>query len=125
MTVATIASWLKRLDEEGPAALVQPREPVNKFPEFVRYAVRLLKTLCLTMGKAKIAQMLCRVGLHLGTTTVGRMLKEPAASRSSDTPSDGRVVTAKRPDHVWRTPEVLGWLRIGAGRGTTLIMFAV
>ena len=59
-TAATIASWIKRLDEEGPDALVQLREPVNKFPDFVRYAVRLLKTLCPTMGKARIAQMLCR-----------------------------------------------------------------
>jgi transcriptional regulator with XRE-family HTH domain len=45
VTAATIASWMKRVDEEGPDALVQLREPVNKFPEFVRYAVRLLKAL--------------------------------------------------------------------------------
>jgi predicted RNA polymerase sigma factor len=103
VTAATIASWMKRLDEEGPQALVQLREPVNKFPELVRYAVRRLKTLCPTMGKAKIAQMLCRAGLHLGTTTVGRMLKEnpqPVSSQSGDVKSDGRVVTAKRPNHV-------------------------
>lgn len=31
VTAATIASWTKRLDEEGPDALVQLREPVNKF----------------------------------------------------------------------------------------------
>ncbi len=31
----TIASWMKRLDEEGEWALVQVGEPVNKFPEFV------------------------------------------------------------------------------------------
>jgi len=41
VTAATITCWMKRLDEEGPDALVQLREPVNKFPEFVRYAVRL------------------------------------------------------------------------------------
>ena len=34
VTAATIASWMKRVDEEGPDALVQLREPVNKFPEF-------------------------------------------------------------------------------------------
>lgn len=103
VTAATIASWMKRLDEEGPDALVQPREPVNKFPEFVRYAVRLLKALCPSMGQGKIAQLLCRAGLYLGTTTVGRMLKEnpkPASSQSEDATSDGRVVTAKRPNHV-------------------------
>ena len=42
----TIATWLKRIDEQGPSALVQLREPVNKFPEFFRYAVQLLKALC-------------------------------------------------------------------------------
>jgi len=106
VTAATITSWIKRLDEEGPDALVQLREPVNKFPEFVRYAVRLLKALCPTMGKAAIVHMLCRAGLHLGTTTVGRMLKEnpkPASSKSGNAKSDGRVVTAQRPNHVWHT----------------------
>ena len=35
VTPATIASWVKRVDEQGPSALVQLREPVNKFPDFV------------------------------------------------------------------------------------------
>ena len=50
---ATIASWLKRIDEAGDAALVQLREPVNKFPDFVRYIVQRLKTLCPSLGKRK------------------------------------------------------------------------
>ena len=33
LTAATIASWMKRVDEQGPDALVQIREPVNKFRE--------------------------------------------------------------------------------------------
>ena len=73
-----------------------------RFPDFVRYAVRRLKTLCPTMGKVKIAQILARAGLHLSPTTVGRMLKEPphpvAKQREVVT---GRVVTAKGPNHVW------------------------
>ena len=32
VTAATIASWMKRVDEAGPNALVQLRAPVNKFP---------------------------------------------------------------------------------------------
>ena len=76
VTAATIASWLKRADEKGPEALVQlPQPPVNKFPEFVKHVVQRLKMLCPSMGKLKIAQTLARAGLHLGTTTVGRMLK--------------------------------------------------
>ena len=34
VTAATVASWMNRMDEEGTDALVQLREPVNKFPEF-------------------------------------------------------------------------------------------
>jgi hypothetical protein len=71
----TIAAWLKLIDEEGSPALVQLREPVNKFPDFVRYIVQHLKILCPALGKVKIAQMLAGASLHLCATTVGRMLK--------------------------------------------------
>ena len=50
--------------------------PVNKFPDFVRYSVQRLKSLCPSMGKVKIAGVLARAGLHLGSTTVGRIVKE-------------------------------------------------
>ena len=76
ITPATVGSWMKRINEIGPDALLQLREPVNKFPDFARYIVQRLKTLSSSMGKAKIAETLCRAGLHLGTTTVGRILKE-------------------------------------------------
>jgi transposase InsO family protein len=105
VTAATVASWMKRLDEDGPDALVQLPVPVNKFPEFVRYVVQRLKTLCPTMGRVKIAQTLARAGLHLGTTTIGRILKqkprhEPLVSEPNSD-SEGRIVTAKYPGHVW------------------------
>ena len=54
---ATVALWAQRVDEQGPQALLQLRQPVNRFPDFVRYAVQRLKTLCPTMGKVKIAAM--------------------------------------------------------------------
>jgi len=102
LTAPTVASWMKRVDEQGPDALVQLREPVNKFPDFVRYVVQRLKTLCPSMGKVKIAQTLCRAGLHLGATTVGRILKEPPQPTPQEpSVSTGRVVTAKEPNHVW------------------------
>ena len=103
LTSATIASWVKRIDQEGPDALLQLREPVNKFPDFVRYIVQRLKILSPRMGKVKIAETLCRAGLHLGTTTVGRILKEDQhhVPVDPDTASSTRVVTAKRPNHVW------------------------
>ncbi len=107
----TIASWLKRIDDTATHALVQLHEPVNKFPGFVRHIVQQLKVLCPALGKVKIAHILARAGLHLGVTTVGRMLKpkdkkappsEPdtAATAGGPLPSE-RVVTAKRPNHVW------------------------
>jgi putative transposase len=107
VTAATIASWMTRLDEEGPDALVRLRTPVNRFPEFVRYAVARLKTLCPTLGKKKLAETLARAGLHLGATTVGRMRRErpPAPpfrrAEEREPESDDRIVTAKRPNHVW------------------------
>ena len=54
LTAATVASWIKRVDEQGPDALVQLREPVNKFPDFVRYVVQQLKILCPTTAVDQI-----------------------------------------------------------------------
>ena len=69
VTPTTIASWVKRIDDQGANALLQLHEPVNKFPDFVRYIVQRLKILSPAMGKIKIAETLCRAGLHLGVTT--------------------------------------------------------
>jgi transposase InsO family protein len=104
VTAATVASWMKRLDERGPHALVQLRAPVNRFPDFVRCAVQRLKVLCPQLGKVKIAEVLARAGLHLAPTTVGRMLKEqPPEPAPAPLAGAARVrrVTARRPDHVW------------------------
>ena len=93
---------MKRLDEDGLDALVQIREPVNKYPDFVRYAVQRLKTLCPKLGRVKMAEMLCRAGLHLGATTVGRILKEsPRPAPLKAIASADRIVTARRVNHVW------------------------
>ena len=110
VTEATIASWLERIDEEGERALVQIAESVNRFPEFVGYLVRWLKTMCPLMGKVRIAQVLARSGLQLGATTVGRMLKvdgpieepsEVALAEEVDLELTTRVVRARYPDHTW------------------------
>ncbi|MGI9284209.1 MAG: transposase [Pseudomonadales bacterium] len=101
LTPATIASWMKRIDEQGTNALLQLREPVNKFPDFVRYIVQRLKALNPSMGKVKITETLCRAGLHLGVTTVGRILKEAPQPEPENAALSTRIVTAKRPNHVW------------------------
>ncbi|MGH7145530.1 MAG: DDE-type integrase/transposase/recombinase [Planctomycetota bacterium] len=129
----TISRWLNRLDEDGPGALVQMPTPVNKFPDFVRYAVQRLKVLCPMMGKERIAQTLARAGIHLGVTTVGRMRKEPSVAPPV-LPADDqaaevdaqeaaaakpiRKLKSKYPDHIWNidltvVPTLAGfWLPI-------------
>jgi len=102
VTPATVASWTWRLDEDGPNAIVQIQQPVNRFPDFVGYIVRRLKTLCPTMGTRKIAQLLCRAGLHLGVTTVRRMLTEAGGRRPKTVAATSRrVVRARRPNEAW------------------------
>ena len=109
LNTQTVLSWTQRIDEEGERALIQLHEPVNRFPDFVRSIVRQLKAFFPGMGKAKIAQILARAGLHMGATTVGRILKErPAEDIGEETLPDDeaevvktRVVTARYPGHVW------------------------
>jgi putative transposase len=102
VTPLTVASWTQRLDDEGPDALVQVREPVNGFPDLVGYLVQRLKVLCPRMGTRRIASVLARAGLHIGATTVRRMLKPtPKPKSASRRTTQPRSVTAKRPNHVW------------------------
>jgi transposase InsO family protein len=125
VTGATIAAWMRRLDEEGADALVQTSVPVNRFPDFVRVLVRQLRAMLPAMGKVRIAQMLARAGLHLAPTTVRRLAREdvkppppvaPApdvdeaamlneapdpSSRGAARADADRVVTARYPHHVW------------------------
>ena len=93
------------------------------------------------MGKVKIAETLARAGLHLGVTTVGRILKEkppptPAeattdqAADEKDTASSGatekdfkHVVTAKYPNHVWHVD--LTTVSIFGGFWTSWLPFAL
>jgi len=111
----TIASWMGRLDEEGPDALVRLPEPVNKFPDFVGYIVKRLKILCPTLGKVKIAQILARAGLHLGPSTVRRMERDKRWPEPRKVfQQDPRIVTARKPDHLWHVdlttvPTALGF----------------
>ena len=126
LTAATIASWMKRLQEDGADALVQLDEPVNRFPDFVRYIVQQLRTLCPSMGKRKLAETLARAGLHLGATTVGRILKEtpvPTPQADKEGRAVRRVVTAKHANHVWHVD--LTTVSIGSGFWATWLPFAL
>ena len=50
----TVRAWLRRTDDD---LLIQCRTPVNRFPDFVRYAVQQIKLFCPTLGKAKLADL--------------------------------------------------------------------
>ena len=51
----TIFSWMKRIDEEGEKALIKMKEPVSRFPDFVRAIVRQLKALFPGLGQVQNA----------------------------------------------------------------------
>ncbi len=124
VTPATVCNWMQRLDEEGPDAIVREREPVNKFPDFVRYIVRRLKTLCPSMGKAKIAQVLSRIGLHLAVTTVGNMLRERPRRRPRTSPArTNRSIHARGPSHIWNAD--LTTIPTGLGFWTAWLPYAL
>jgi transposase InsO family protein len=105
----TVVAWMKRLDEQGEGALVHTPTSVNKYPDFETYLVQRFTGLCPLMGRQKIAEVLARAGLHLGATTIQRMLaKDPDPPRVAGNGGiDDRVepgtaiVTARAPNHVW------------------------
>jgi transposase InsO family protein len=103
LLITPLAAWTGRLDDGGAEALIQIPEPVNRFPEFVGYVVRRLKCLCPTMGRVRIARMLTRAGLHLGSTTVRRMLRAPRPQKPAPAakPVASRRITARRPNDLW------------------------
>jgi putative transposase len=107
ITVTTLATWRRRLDDDGPNALVQSAVPINRFSDQVAALVAALKRAAPAMGKVRIAQMLAGAGLHLAPTTVRRLLRRdmPAPPPPAPPPlivaPSGRTVVATRPDHVW------------------------
>jgi len=109
LTEKTVATWMRRLDEEGEAALVRTPEPVNKLPAFVGHVLRSVRMHWPGAGEKRIAQVLARAGLHVGATTVRRATNEatPPRKNSSDveatsdeTPDAPRTVRADYPAHV-------------------------
>jgi putative transposase len=98
----TIRAWLRRADDDS---LLHTATPVNRFPDFVRHAVQQIKLFCPSLGKVKIAETLARAGIHIGKTTVGRILKErptndPEPSSSEERSKPCRIVS-KYASHTW------------------------
>jgi len=128
VTEQTIRSWMRRLGEHGPDALVQVPVPVTKFPDFVAVVVQQLRVSCPSFGKVRIAQLLARAGLLLSASTAKRMMERPTKKAPEPEPAEGgrlvppaaaakgaaRVVTARHAHHVWHVdltivPTALGF----------------
>jgi len=130
LTPATIANWMRRVDEHGEKELVSLREPLNRYPSFVAQVVEQLKAAFPIAGSKRIADILARGGVHLARSTVRRMLER--ATRTDDPPPDplgpterkkepalriegeGKSVKADYVHHVWHAdltllPIVGGW----------------
>ena len=115
----TIASWTHRLDDEGPDALVQVREPVNRFPELVGYLVQRLKVLCPKMGTRRIADVLARAAPNDPSAIGNRQETTPRlASRSHRRPDDWRLLDSLV---AFRVAAALAVLLVGGCRRGSLL----
>ena len=96
----TIRAWLRRVDDDS---LVDTHTPVNRFPDFARYATQQTKLFCPALDKAKIANTLVRAGVPIGKTTVARILKENPVEhpgRSTDETDAQCRIVLKYPGHT-------------------------
>jgi transposase InsO family protein len=135
LAAQTVANWMRRIDEQGPDALLQTPTPVNKFPDFVTTLVQKLRAAAPHLGRRKVAEVFARMGLSLSASTAERMRKRPPpvttpppeptgiepeakakakgkAKPSADKPR--QVVTASHPGHVFHVDMTqiatsLGW----------------
>lgn len=106
LSAGTIFNWMRRIDNEGADALLQPPVPANKYPDYVAHVVQRLRTLCPSFGYAKIAQVLAREGLRLANSTVRLMTQRKIRLEPDPVPARRRIrpranVIARYPDHAW------------------------
>jgi transposase InsO family protein/transposase-like protein len=119
----TVRAWLRRADDDS---LVDTHTPVNRFPDFVRYVVQQMKLFCPTLGKVKIADKLARAGIHIGKTTVQRILKEDPVGPPDPTNGDAGKqckIVSKYPNHTWNAD--LTAVPISGGFWTSWIPHAI
>ena len=81
-----------------------------------------------------MAQTFARAGVHLGATTIARMLKETTPPPAAVHPTESakpRTVIAKHPNHVWGVdlttiPTASGfwvtWIPVGAAATMALLL---
>ena len=87
VTAATLATWMRRVDEQGPEALVR-RPPANKYPELVTQMVSTLGYVAPMLGTKRVAQWLAGLGLVLSASTVRRRKQQKPAAPPTEMPSE-------------------------------------
>ena len=102
LTEETIASWNRRIDEEGENALIQTPEPVNKYPAFVAHLVQWLKAHYPSLGKVRIAETLARAMITADQTAI----------EASDTPASRGSPMASGPSAEANTMRAVPSARI-------------
>jgi transposase-like protein len=140
VSVMTLTTWMKRVDEQGPNALVRA-VPVNKYPDFVTRVVQAVPLAAPMFGNRRIAHIFGRLGLVSSPATVRRMRQKklavlppppaegtaspavpdpPAIAGAEDsvgpspkTRATGTGVTSKHEHHVWHVD--LTWLSFSLG----------
>ena len=106
ISAGTLFNWMRRIDDQGVDALLQPAVPANKYPDHVAHVVQRLRTLCPSFGYGKIAQVLAREGLRLAHSTVRQMTRRKIRLEPEPVPTKRRIrprenVIARSPDHAW------------------------
>ena len=129
----TVADWLKRVDSDD--GIFEVHQPVNKYPDYVKYITQVLKMVVPACGKKTIAEHFARAGLHLCATTVGRYIhakpvKPP--TRPEYPQDDGNIkqegipikkIISRHPNHTWHID--LTAVSIAAGFWSSIFPFSL
>ena len=109
LTPQTILNWRRVARRREPHLL----PPLRARPDLVRELVHRLKVEWPRWGTRRIAGQLARLGVKASRSSVQRILRRgPRRSPEPEetvTGSRGRVLLAKRPDHIW----MIDFTRVG------------
>jgi transposase InsO family protein len=112
----TLRHWIHALEGGTTGPLLPAPPPVNRFPDFVREIIATLESMQPTVSSQRIADLLCRAGLHLSASTARRVRLSPQrgspdgkrtldraheATPATAHPAAPRTVTARYPGHLW------------------------
>ncbi len=99
LSVQTILNWHRVMRRKDPHLL----PPLRGLPDLVHDLVHRLRVEWPRWGTRQVAGQLARLGVKASRSSVQRILRRgprrPAEPECTDT--RGRVLLAKRPDHIW------------------------